>query len=156
MDAEIALTYVIHEHPSIQHHIVFPVPQPLPSHPLPQESGSQSQSHLILCRLPSQKKNQLYVEWLFLPNIWSKCGSWPRVHFLSYFVCPLSFLTFIYPRKVLKKPKHFCLSHLSANIFTTSFIILLYFFFSISISTLLIKLATSPVLIKSYRILFII
>ena len=44
--------------------------------------------------LSSQKENQLYVEWIFLTNIWSKCGSWPKVCFIlsALYFSPLLYI----------------------------------------------------------------
>jgi len=42
------------------------------------------------------------MEWLFFPDIWSKCWSWPNVHSLTYFVCSLSLLLLYILEKRLK------------------------------------------------------
>ena len=42
------------------------------------------------------------MEWLFFPDIWSKCWSWPSVHFLIYFVHFLSLLFLYILEKRLK------------------------------------------------------
>ena len=57
------------------HFPILPIFKSQSAYSHPGESRFRSQSHIFLCKLPSQQKNQVYVEQLLFLFVWCQCWS---------------------------------------------------------------------------------
>ena len=81
------------------HFSILPIFKSQYAYSHPGESRFRSQSHIFLCKLPSQQKNQVYVEWLLFLFIRCQCWSWSRIHSFSYPFFLISLSVSLHSRK---------------------------------------------------------
>ena len=89
----------IFKYSCLWHFPILPIFKSQSAYLHPGESRFRSQSHVFLHKLPSQQKNQVYVERHLFPFVRCQCWSWPRIHsfFHPFFLISLSI--FLHSRK---------------------------------------------------------
>ena len=89
----------IFKYSRLQHFPILPIFKSQSTHSYPGESRFQSQSLVFLHKLPSQKKNQVYMEWLLFSFVWCQCWSWLRICSFSYPFLLISLSISLHSRK---------------------------------------------------------
>ena len=89
----------IFKYSRLRHFPILPIFKSQSAYSHPRESRFRSQSHVFLCKLPSQQKNQVYVERLLFPFVQCQCWSWSRICSFSHSFFLISLSVSLHSRK---------------------------------------------------------